>query len=119
VELSDIRDGLNDLRGATTALEQTLYIYPMEMELHARLADSYAHLGRWGEAIRERQAVIALNPVDRAEALYQLAKTYFDSGDLGNARSVLLRALENAPNFQKAQELLLEIHGRSGTGQEG
>ena len=119
VELSDIREGLNDLRGATTALEQTLYIYPMEMELHARLADSYADLGRWGEAIRERQAVIALNPVDRAEALYQLAKTYFDSGDMDDARSVLLRALENAPNFQKAQELLLEIHGRSGKGQEG
>jgi len=91
----------------------------MEMELHARLADLYVGLGRWGGAIRERQAVIALHPVDRAEAQYQLAKAYYDSGDVANARRTLLRALENAPNFQKAQELLLEIHRRSGTGQEG
>lgn len=120
VELADLREGLNDPQGAAAALEQALYIYPMVMELHARLADLYVGLGRWGGAIRERQAVIALHPVDRAEAQYQLAKAYYDSGDLANARRTLLRALENAPNFQKAQELLLEIHGRSsGPDQEG
>jgi len=120
MELAALRDSLNDPRGAAMALEQALYIYPMEMELHARLADLYVGLGRWDGAIRERQAVIALRPVDRAEAQYQLAKAYFDSGDMTNARRTLLRALENAPNFQKAQELLLEIHGRgSGTDREG
>ena len=60
------------------------------------------------------RAVIALEPVDRAEALYQLAKTYFDSGDLENARRSVILALEGAPNYQRAQELLLEIHARRG-----
>jgi tetratricopeptide (TPR) repeat protein len=117
LELADLKDRQNDVEGAAAALEQTLYIYPMDLELHVRLAESFARMGRWDEAIRERQAVVALNPVDRAEALYQLAKTYFDSSDLESARRVLLRALENAPNFRKAQELLLEIHGRGGANQ--
>ncbi|UCD24026.1 MAG: tetratricopeptide repeat protein [Gemmatimonadota bacterium] len=112
IELADLRERLNDPSAAAVALEQALYIYPFDMELHMRLADLYAGMREWEAAIRERKAVLALDPVDRAEAQYQLAKAYFDSGDIDNARSVLLRALENAPNFQKAQELLLEIHGR-------
>jgi Tfp pilus assembly protein PilF len=50
-----------------------------------------------------------LNPVDRAEALYQLAHAYSRAGDRAAARREVLRALEVAPSFEKAQELLLEV----------
>ena len=53
--------------------------------------------------------VVALNPVDRAEALYQLALAHFEAGDAQAARREVLRALEDAPNFEKAQELLLRL----------
>ena len=68
--------------------------------------------------MRERQAVVALNPVDRAEALYQLALAYYEAGDGQSARREVLRALEDAPNFEKAQELLLRLQrgNRSGGG---
>jgi Tfp pilus assembly protein PilF len=56
-----------------------------------------------------------LDPVDRAEAEYQLALVYFQAGDLRQARRVVLRALERAPNFEKALDLLLNIRSR-GTG---
>jgi len=115
MELAELREALSDTSGAAAALEQAVYIYPMGMGLHLRLAEMYAALGEWTGAIRERKAVLALNPVDRAEAQYQLALVYFDAGDMDNARRTVLRALEDAPNFQKAQELLLEIHNRTET----
>jgi Tfp pilus assembly protein PilF len=54
-------------------------------------------------------AVLALNPVDEAEARYQLALAWFQAGDMAAARREVLRALEIAPAFEKAQELLLRI----------
>jgi Tfp pilus assembly protein PilF len=64
---------------------------------------------------------VALNPVDRAEALYQLAQAYYDAGDAQAAKREVLRALEDAPNFEKAQELLLKLQqgSRSGRGEGG
>jgi Tfp pilus assembly protein PilF len=47
--------------------------------------------------------------VDRAEALYRLALAWHDAGDDRQARTSVLRALEEAPNFMPAQELLLTI----------
>ena len=62
--------------------------------------------------------MVALNPVDRAEALYQLAQAYYEAGDAPAAKREVLRALEDAPNFEKAQELLLKLQqgNRSGRG---
>jgi tetratricopeptide (TPR) repeat protein len=111
-ELADVYQALGDSTSAVASLEEALYINPMAVGLHLRLAELYAGLERWPQAIREREAVLATNPVDRAEAQYQLARAYFDSGDLDNARSAVLDALESAPNFQQAQELLLAIHAR-------
>ena len=64
--------------------------------------------------MRERRAVLALRPVDRAEALYQLALAHYEADQMGAARRVLLRALEDAPHFEKAQDLLLEVREASG-----
>jgi Tfp pilus assembly protein PilF len=47
--------------------------------------------------------------VDRAEALYQLALAYHEAGDSVGARREVLHALEEAPNFEKAQTLLLSL----------
>jgi Tfp pilus assembly protein PilF len=55
-----------------------------------------------------------LEPVDRAEALYQLSLAYFEAGDVANARRTVLQALEDAPSFEKAQDLLLEIRASRG-----
>jgi tetratricopeptide (TPR) repeat protein len=116
LELAEIREALGDSAAAAAALERLNYIYPYDMNLHARLAGLYSGLGEYGKAIRERKAVLALDPVDRAEALYQLACAYLEAGDLSLARRTVLRALEDAPSFEAAQELLLEIRARAGGG---
>ena len=52
---------------------------------------------------------MALDPVDRAEAHYQLARAHARAGDRSSAREQILYALEIAPNYFEAQELLLTL----------
>ena len=76
-----------------------------------------ARQASWSPAARERlprlsssAAVVALNPVDKAEAWYQLALAHRAAGSSQDARRSVLRALEDAPHFERAQELLLQLH---------
>jgi tetratricopeptide (TPR) repeat protein len=115
IELSNVLEQLGDSAGAAAAIERAMYISPYEAPQHVRLATLYAKLGNKPKAVRERLAVVALNPVDRAEALYQLALAYYEAGDASSAKREVLKALEDAPNFEKAQDLLLRLQGnRSG-----
>jgi Flp pilus assembly protein TadD len=41
--------------------------------------------------------------------MYLLAKAYADAGDPASARREVIRALDLAPNFEKAQSLLLTL----------
>jgi tetratricopeptide (TPR) repeat protein len=110
VAYADALQKLGDVKGAEQALASALYINPFELPLHQRLAELARSAGDVQMAVRERKAVVALGPVDRPEALYQLALAYRAAGDSVAARHTVLRALEDAPNFEKAQELLLTIH---------
>jgi tetratricopeptide (TPR) repeat protein len=114
-ELAQMLEQLGDTAGAAAALERVMYIAPYNAAQHVRLASFYGRLGDKKKAVRERAAVVALNPVDKAEALYQLALAYYEAGEPQAARREVLRALEDAPNFEKAQELLLRLQqSRSG-----
>jgi tetratricopeptide (TPR) repeat protein len=113
IELAALLEQRRDTAGAAKALERAVYISPSDANVHARLAAMYATLGNKAGAVRERRAVVALDPVDRAEALYQLARAYHAAGDMASARREVLRALEEAPSFEKAQQLLLELRGKN------
>lgn len=112
---ADVREEIGDAGGAANALDGAVTIYPYEIELHERLASLNAGLGNLASVVRERRAVVALDPVDRAEALYRLGRAQLDVGDLTGARRSTLDALEIAPTFDAALDLLLEIRARSGT----
>ncbi len=108
-ELAALRARRGDVSGAADALQSAVYIYPYDLELHRQLAEHAAELGDWPRAVRERGALLALDPVDRAEAFYQLARAYHRAGDRSSAREQILYALEIAPNYYQAQELLLAL----------
>jgi tetratricopeptide (TPR) repeat protein len=110
-QLADMLEKLGDAAGAAAALERAIYITPYDIAVHTKLAELSAARSDWKTAIRERRAVVALKPVDKPEALYQLALAYFNGGDRANARREILKALEAAPNFVKAQELLVRLQG--------
>jgi Tfp pilus assembly protein PilF len=98
-----------DIVKAATALENAMFMNPFDIVQHERLADLFARSGDKARAVRERTAVVALHPVDIAEAQFRLALAYRDAGDTKNAKRSVLRALEEAPHFERAQELLLAI----------
>ncbi len=54
---------------------------------------------------------MALQPTDQAEAYYLLARAEANAGDTTSARRSVLRALDVAPNYDEALELLLELRG--------
>ena len=60
------------------------------------------------ELLAITEKALALDP-NLAEAHYNLAVAYRDAGDPTNARRSVLRALEVAPHYQRAQDLLLEL----------
>ena len=109
---ADVLEQLDRPKEAADALDKAVLVWPYEIELHQRLATLHAEVGNYPLASRERAAVVALNPTDKAQALYALAIAYQEAGDLTGARSAVLQALEIAPNFEAALELLLIL--RSG-----
>ncbi|MGH7448992.1 MAG: tetratricopeptide repeat protein, partial [Longimicrobiales bacterium] len=111
IALAALLERTGDSRGAADMLERAMYIHPYDAAVHERMAGIYAATGQHAKAVRERRAVVALNPVNRAEALYRLAAALLDAGDRQEARRQVLRALEIAPNFADAQELLLRLQG--------
>ena len=100
---------LGDRAGSFAALDRAVWINPFDRDAHVKLAELSALMSERRTAIRERKALLALDPTDRVEALYQLALAYADAGDMVAARREVLRALEQAPNYSKAQDLLLRI----------
>jgi cellulose synthase operon protein C len=60
-------------------------------------------------AIRAFRSALAAGPPDRASAHVELAEAHLLAGQLGDAKRETLAALEIAPAFERAQDLLLKI----------
>ena len=97
--------------GAVAALQRMIWISPVDLSVHMRLAQLAASAGDHTTAVRERRAAVAMRPTDMLEARYQLARALAASGDKTAARREILAVLESAPGFEKAQALLLELRG--------
>lgn len=108
--LADLLESLGDPRGAAEALDRAMFVNPFDMAMHQRLASLARAAGEKATVVRERVAIVALGPVDRADALYQLALAQHEAGDDMHARKSVLRSLEEAPNFERAQTLLLALY---------
>ena len=89
--------------------EDVLMVAPLRAEVHRDFGDRLAAASRHREALVEYQAFLAMNPQDLAEAHYRLAKTYVTLDDRAKGREHLLYALEIAPHYREAQQLLLEV----------
>jgi tetratricopeptide (TPR) repeat protein len=59
-------------------------------------------------ALREFKAALAIGPADRASAHCDLGEGYLLAGRAAEAKKEALAALEIAPTFERAQELLLK-----------
>jgi tetratricopeptide (TPR) repeat protein len=110
---AELREKTGDDAGALAALERLMWIHPYDPALHARMATLATRRNDHVRAVRERRAVLAYNPPDALDARYELARALAAAGDVAGARKELLQTLEQAPSFEKAQALLLELRGRT------
>ncbi len=113
--LAAVEDSLGNPAASAGALLQAIQVYPYDVDVHRELAVLDSDLGDRFGTVRERAAVVALDPPDRAEALYLLAVAQMDAGSRDEARRTVLRALEIAPEYDDALELLLALR-RAGNG---
>jgi tetratricopeptide (TPR) repeat protein len=107
--LASLEHELGDPMAAAATLERINYIYPKDEDLHRRLGDLLFAQKDYPGAIREFGAVLAMNPLDKVSAEYGLARAYFAAGQREQARHHVLAALENAPSYRPALQLLLQL----------
>jgi tetratricopeptide (TPR) repeat protein len=103
--------GLRDAGRAGVALdvfEDLLMVAPLRAEVHREFGDLLMAENRPRDALVEYQALLAMDPQDLAEVHYRLARTYLAIEDREKGREHLLYALEIAPHYREAQQLLLE-----------
>jgi len=96
---------------AAAVLERVNYIYPMDGAQHQQLGLLLLDLNENAGAIREFQAVLARDPIDPAQAHFNLARAYNQNHQPEQAKDELISSLEAAPGFRPAQKLLLELSG--------
>jgi len=98
-----------DIAGARQALDRALYIRPMDLEEHQKLGDLLLSQKQYGPAGREFEALVALNTPDKAGTYTKLAESNFGRGDRQSAKTNVMKALEVAPSYEPALELLLKV----------
>ena len=116
MKLASLEEELGDKKEAAATLDRINYIYPEAEGLHRHLGELWLAQGNYAGAVREYKAVLALNPLDKASAEFELAQAYFAAGEKDKAEESVLLALETAPGFRPAQKLLLQIKTEESTG---
>jgi tetratricopeptide (TPR) repeat protein len=109
LKLSELLLEAGDPAGARHALEGAMFIRPMDMQEHQKLGDLLMNQKQYAPAVREFEALLALNTPDKAGAYYKLAEANFGQGNREAARTNVRKALEIAPSYEPAQDLLLKI----------
>jgi cellulose synthase operon protein C len=110
--IARIRLALGEQRPALDALQASFYINPFDYKLHNQAGELSIGLKDYATALTEFQVALALAPPNVAEANYNVAAAYYALGRQPEAKRAVLRALEAAPRYEKAQELLLRIVGQ-------
>jgi tetratricopeptide (TPR) repeat protein len=109
-KLAELQAELGRRMDAIQTLTDALQVSMYDAEIHDRLATLEMEDGNTRLAVQEYRAVLALDPPDKAEAHYRLATAYWKQSDRAGAKSEILAALEIAPGYRPAQQLLLEMN---------
>jgi tetratricopeptide (TPR) repeat protein len=108
-KLAQVEQETGNAKQAQVTLAKLNYIYPEDEEIHRKLGNLLLEGGDASGAVLESRAVLALKPADAAESHYQLAKALHAAHRLSEAKDQVVMALEAAPGFKPAQQLLLQL----------
>ena len=98
-----------DQARAAVAWERVVALDPFDGRAQSHVGRLALQRQDAAAAVRAFRVALATEPPDRAAAHLELAEAYVLDGKLPEAKRQTLYALEIAPSFEKAQELLLRI----------
>jgi tetratricopeptide (TPR) repeat protein len=102
-------EGDKDQERLRTALQRVVAIDPFDAPAHTTLGRMALASGQAQEAVSKFRVALAAGPVDRASAHADLAEALLLTGNRAEARREALAALEIAPTFERAQDILLKL----------
>ncbi len=100
------RDQQNEAR---EVLRDVLWSDPFSQDLHIKLGDLYLEQGESQKALDEYLVLLALDPLDKADANLKIATAYKALDNTEKTMEHLMTALDIAPQYRPAQQLLLEM----------
>jgi tetratricopeptide (TPR) repeat protein len=104
-----LRLAQNDHARALEAVRLSFFVSPFDPGAHARAGELLLGQGDARSALSEFQVALLLRPPNEAEASYNVARAFYALGKTTEAKRAVIRSLEAAPSYEKAQELLLKI----------
>ena len=107
--LAALAEEAGDQARMQLAYERSVGIDPFEANPHSALGRQALERGNYDLATREFRVALAIGPVDVVAAHCNLAESYLLAGQPEEAKREALAALEIAPTYERAQELLLKI----------
>jgi tetratricopeptide (TPR) repeat protein len=110
IKAADIYRVRKDWASVARTLSLSVYIHPYDTKMLKQLGEAAVESQNWPEAISAYRALAGLNPSDAAEAHFNLARAFLASGKKQEAKREVLQALEIAPTYAKALELLLKLN---------
>jgi tetratricopeptide (TPR) repeat protein len=108
-KLAELVAPLNDAERSENAYRRLVAIDPFDREAEAQLGRLALKRKDAATAVRSFKSVLGSNPPDRAMAHVELAEAHLAAGQYAEAKKQTLAALEIAPSFERAQDLLLKI----------
>ena len=107
--LAHLQSDAGRTKDAELTLTKLNFIYPSNEESHRLFAKLALSSGDPDCAVRESEAVLTLKSGDAASSHYELAQALRAAHRLADAKDQVLLALEVAPGFKPAQQLLLQL----------
>jgi Flp pilus assembly protein TadD len=108
VTLGEAAQSQKDTDRAVYYLERAIAVNPYDPKVHRSLAAVAMQSADFARAIREYGVLLALDKTDPALANTDLAEAFLLDGNKTHARRFALAALEIAPMFERAQDILLD-----------
>jgi tetratricopeptide (TPR) repeat protein len=102
-------EGEKDPARLRTALQRVVAIDPFDSPSHSTLGRMALDAGHAPDAVRNFRVALAAGPVNRASAHADLAEALLQTGNRTEARREALAALEIAPTYERAQDILLKL----------
>lgn len=102
----------DDLDQAAYYIDRALAVDPYRPEVHHISAELATRRGDTARSVQEFEVLLVLDQNDPVASRTNLAQAYLDNRQPDDARMTVLRALETAPTYERAQEILLQAVGQ-------